>query len=211
MGAIAMFGSSSPEQDPNIKSDKFEILKLALMIAFQAFNEKIKAIPMAMSIPESPIGPMKLWARTITLARKFIMTIGTKVRNLGLLSLVFIGMMAGQLNAQNKPTVDCTNPTTQMAMNTCAGQAAKASDQQLNIAYKKVQQSYRGSDSKEYRDLRLNNLTNAQLAWIKYRDTNCEWQSGKYSGGSMASMVYSSCIDRLTQQRTQELLSDLEG
>jgi uncharacterized protein YecT (DUF1311 family) len=206
-----MFGSCSGEEDPNIKSDKSKMLKTVIMIAFQAFNEKMKATSTAMSIPESPIIPMKLWARTIILARKFIMTIATKVRNLGLLSLVFVGVMAGQLNAQNKPTVDCTNPTTQMAMNTCAGQAAKASDQQLNVAYKKVQQSYRGSDSKEYRDLRLNNLTNAQLAWIKYRDTNCEWQSSKYSGGSMAPMVYSSCIDRLTQQRTQELLSDLEG
>jgi hypothetical protein len=66
MGAIAMFGSSSPEQDPNIKLDKFEMLKPALLIAFQAFNEKIKAILTAMSIPESPIRPMKLWARTIT-------------------------------------------------------------------------------------------------------------------------------------------------
>jgi uncharacterized protein YecT (DUF1311 family) len=162
-----------------------------------------------MSILESPIAPMKLWARTF--ARKLIMTIGTKMRNLGLLSLVFVGMTAGQLNAQNKPTVDCTNPTTQMAMNTCAGEAAKASDQKLNIAYKKVRQSYRDSDSKEYRNLRLNNLTNAQLAWIKYRDSNCEWQSSKYSGGSMAPMVYSGCVDQLTQQRTQELLNDLEG
>jgi uncharacterized protein YecT (DUF1311 family) len=104
---------------------------------------------------------------------------------------------------------DCVQPMTQLDMNFCAAWAAKVSDRQLNVAYKQVQQSYKSGDSKKYRDLRLENLTNAQLAWIKYRDTNCEWQASKYSGGSIVPMVYSNCIDRMTQQRTQELLADL--
>jgi uncharacterized protein YecT (DUF1311 family) len=138
------------------------------------------------------------------------MSIGNKVRNLGLVSLVLLGAMAGRLNAQDASSVDCTNPATQAAMNACAAQSAKASDQQLNIAYKKVQQNYRSSDSKKHSDLRLKNLTNAQVAWMKYRDTNCEWESSKFSGGSAAPMIYSNCVDRLTQQRTQELLNDLK-
>jgi uncharacterized protein YecT (DUF1311 family) len=138
-----------------------------------------------------------------------MMTIGTKVRNLGLLTGVFLGAMAGQMPAQSEPIVDCTSPKTQMAMNICAARSAQASDQQLNIAYKKVQQRYR-SGPEAVSDRRLNDLTNAQLAWIKYRDTNCAWQSGKYSGGSIAPMIYSKCIDLVTQQRTQELLNDLE-
>ncbi len=134
------------------------------------------------------------------------MTIGHQVRNLGLASLLCWGGLAGPLKAQDEPVVDCQNPTTQMAMNVCAGRAAKQSDRQLNIAYKKVQQQYRQDD----RDRRINKLTDAQLAWIKYRDTTCDWKASKFSGGSIAPMIYSNCIDQLTQQRTQELLDDLE-
>jgi uncharacterized protein YecT (DUF1311 family) len=134
------------------------------------------------------------------------MTIGRKVRNLGLVSLVLCGAMTGSLNAQEEPKVDCRNPTTQMAMNVCADRSAKQSDRQLNIAYKKVQRQYR----QDSRDLRLTKLTDAQLAWIKYRDTTCDWKASKYSGGSIAPMIYSNCLDQLTQQRTQELLADLE-
>ncbi len=105
---------------------------------------------------------------------------------------------------------NCVEPITQLDMNFCAAWTAKQSDRQLNIAYKQVQQHYRSFDSKEYRDLRLNLLTDAQLAWIKYRDTTCKWKASKFSGGSMAPMVYSGCLNRLTQQRTQELLDDLE-
>jgi uncharacterized protein YecT (DUF1311 family) len=138
------------------------------------------------------------------------MTIGQKVRNVGLVSLLLLGGLTGRLNAQDEPVVDCAKPMTQMAMNICAGRAAKASDRQLNIAYKQVQQAYQSFDSKPHGDRRREHLITAQLAWIKYRDTICEWQASKYSGGSIAPMIYSGCIDRLTQQRTQELLADLE-
>jgi uncharacterized protein YecT (DUF1311 family) len=105
---------------------------------------------------------------------------------------------------------NCLEPMTQLDMNFCAAWDAKVSDRKLNIAYKQVQQHYRSFDSQEYRDLRLKNLTDAQLAWIKYRDTTCAWKASKFSGGSIAPMVYSGCINQLTQQRTQELLDDLE-
>jgi uncharacterized protein YecT (DUF1311 family) len=135
------------------------------------------------------------------------MKIGHQVRNLGLASLLFWGGLAGPLQAQDEKTaVDCTNPTSQMAMTICADRSAKQSDRQLNIAYKKVQKLYRTDD----RDLRLNKLIDAQLAWIKYRDTTCDWKASKYSGGSIAPMIYANCLDQLTQQRTQELLADLE-
>jgi uncharacterized protein YecT (DUF1311 family) len=135
------------------------------------------------------------------------MTIGHQARNLGLVSLLFWGGLTGGLNAQEPPKVeDCSNPTTQMAMNTCAARSAKKSDRQLNIAYKQLQQEYRSSDRQE----RLTKLTDTQLAWIKYRDTTCDWKASKYAGGSIAPMIRYNCLDQLTQQRTQELLDDLK-
>jgi uncharacterized protein YecT (DUF1311 family) len=104
---------------------------------------------------------------------------------------------------------DCVNPTTQLDMNFCAAWGAERSDRQLNIAYQKVRRSYQQSDSKKYGTLRLKNLTTAQLAWIKFRDTTCTWKASKFSGGSIAPMIYSGCVDQLTKVRTQELLDDL--
>ncbi len=135
------------------------------------------------------------------------MKIGRSVRNLGLVSLLLCGSLTTQLNAQEAPPVtDCKNPTTQLDMTTCADRAAKQSDRQLNIAYKQVRQAYRNSDQKE----RLDKLTTTQLAWIKYRDTTCDWKASKFAGGSIAPMIYANCLDQLTQQRTQELLDDLK-
>jgi uncharacterized protein YecT (DUF1311 family) len=104
---------------------------------------------------------------------------------------------------------DCVNLKTQLDMNFCAAWGAELSDRALNAAYQRVRQTYQQLDSKKYRDLRLQNLTTAQLAWIKYRDTTCTWKASKFSGGSIAPMVYSGCVDRLTKVRTQELLDDL--
>lgn len=135
------------------------------------------------------------------------MKIGHQVQNLGLVSLLFWGGLTGSLNAQEAPRVYCGDATTQMDMNDCAARSYKQSDRQLNIAYKQVRQAYRSSDQPE----RLSKLTDAQLAWIKYRDTTCDWKASKYEGGSIAPMIYNNCLDQLTQQRTQELLDDLKA
>jgi uncharacterized protein YecT (DUF1311 family) len=104
---------------------------------------------------------------------------------------------------------DCVNPTTQLDMNFCAAWGAELSDRALNIAYQRVRRSYQQSDSGKYGALRLKNLTTAQLAWIEFRDTTCTWKASKFSGGSIAPLIYSGCVDRLTKVRTEELLEDL--
>ena len=116
---------------------------------------------------------------------------------------------ASTVNAQPKGP-NCKNPITQMEFNICAGRAAYRSDKALNQAYQKVRQEYRDRyEQKSYRTKRLNQLTDAQLAWIKYRDTNCKWQAGKYEGGSIQPQIYASCVKDMTDRRTQELLDSL--
>ena len=85
----------------------------------------------------------------------------------------------------------------------CAGQAAKVSDRKLNQVYRQVRVNYKGT-SQETR------LVTAQLAWMKFRDAECAVAAGRYEGGSMAPMAYAGCVDRLTQQRTQDLKGYLE-
>ena len=48
-------------------------------------------------------------------------------------------------------------------------------------------------------------LLESQRAWLKFRDTQCVVEGGRYAGGSMQSMVQAQCRTRLTQERTRQL------
>lgn len=98
---------------------------------------------------------------------------------------------------------ECANPQTQSEMNTCAAKSASLADQKLNEAYQKLRGTVQGAET----DL----LISAQRAWIDFRDKNCQFSSDRFEGGSIAPMVYSSCIERVTKQRTEELEGYAEG
>jgi uncharacterized protein YecT (DUF1311 family) len=94
--------------------------------------------------------------------------------------------------------VDCKNQKTQFDMNFCANQQARAADRKLNQAYQTLIRSYKGTR-------RESQLVAAQQAWIKFRDTNCAFTSAAYEGGSIQPMVYSNCIEKMTNDRTKQL------
>lgn len=48
-------------------------------------------------------------------------------------------------------------------------------------------------------------LRDAQRAWIKFRDTNCDFEGTGTLGGSAHSWVVTSCKSRVTVKRTEEL------
>ena len=48
-------------------------------------------------------------------------------------------------------------------------------------------------------------LRDAQRAWIPFRDKACAAESNLARGGTMQSMLVSSCMERLTRQRTEDL------
>jgi len=87
--------------------------------------------------------------------------------------------------------INCDNAQTQLEINQCSTQ----SYQQL---LPKLQRS------------RKQKLIAAQQAWIKFRDSSCEFESSQYEGGSIAPSVYLNCLEKLTQQRTQELQEYLQ-
>jgi uncharacterized protein YecT (DUF1311 family) len=92
----------------------------------------------------------------------------------------------------------CKNPQTQLDLNQCTDLRAKAVDKRLNQVYQQVRAKYKGSENE-------NLLINAQLDWIKYRDSACSFSSSRFKGGSIAPLVYSNCIGRMAGQRTDEL------
>ncbi len=96
----------------------------------------------------------------------------------------------------------CEPAGTQYAATQCAGRAYKQADAELNNVYQQVLRQ-------ENRDGQAR-LKTAQLAWLKFRDAECEYEAGDYIGGTMRPMVAAFCLAAVTNERTkqfQELLN----
>ena len=82
-------------------------------------------------------------------------------------------------------------------MTQCAGKAYKAADAVLNQVYQKLLAVLDDEEKAQ--------LKEAQEAWLKYRDSNCEFVADQYKGGTMRPMVYAFCLEDVTKKRTTEL------
>lgn len=94
--------------------------------------------------------------------------------------------------------IDCKDPKTQFDLNFCAAETAKTADRRLNQTYQKAIAKFKGTSQESQ-------LVNAQSVWIKFRDADCAFARDRFKGGTIAPMVYSSCLGRHSQQRTKEL------
>ena len=92
---------------------------------------------------------------------------------------------------------DCNQAATQAEMNGCAAQALSQADAELNQTYLAYRAKLRPSQQNQLRDV--------QLAWIKYRDLSCRFESANASGGSAGGMVLQNCLADKTRQRAGEL------
>ncbi len=109
-------------------------------------------------------------------------------------STLIVGLSPSDAVAQ---TLNCQKALTQQEMNQCAALSAKDADRRLNQVYQQLRKN-RGTQLDAQ-------LVTAEEAWIKYRDASCAYSRSRFEGGSIMPMVYSNCIARLTNQRTQEL------
>jgi uncharacterized protein YecT (DUF1311 family) len=105
-------------------------------------------------------------------------------------------------------TSPCASAQTQADLDVCWAGQAKQADAALNASYKKLRDGLAamGIDPKP--------LVPAELAWIAARDTTCAFEESLYEGGSIAPMIYSECVDRMTRARTARLddvLSIVQG
>ncbi|MHC5766791.1 MAG: lysozyme inhibitor LprI family protein [Nostoc sp.] len=100
--------------------------------------------------------------------------------------------------------LNCNNPQTQAAINECTKLSYQNTDKKLNQVYQQLLSIL------ELERPRKQKLIAAQLAWIKFRDTNCEFERSRYEGGSIASTIYFGCLENTTKQRTQQLQESLK-
>jgi len=91
----------------------------------------------------------------------------------------------------------CKDAKTQREMNECLAAAYQKADEELNVFYSSLR--------KKIGEVSFKKLQEAQRAWLKYRDANCEADSALYEGGSIQSAMRSGCLERVTRGRIAEL------
>lgn len=95
--------------------------------------------------------------------------------------------------------IKCKEDGTMVEMKKCADEKYVTADEQLNQVYEQLMVRVKDQiTAKEY-------LTQAQRAWITFRDKSCSFESTPYAGGSIEGLIYTKCLTRITETRTKEL------
>lgn len=121
----------------------------------------------------------------------------------GSLAAALCGGAAAELGVRLAQQPNCKNPQNQAEMNACAGLSYQNADKKLNQVYQQVRSKLQGANREK--------LTEAQLAWIKFRDGNCAFARTEVEGGSMEPMIFSGCLADITKKRTASLESYNRG
>lgn len=133
-----------------------------------------------------------------------------------LIAIASLALAASAFAAE--PPLNCNNAQSNLEMKMCAQRDFEAADKELNEVYAKAIKDARDTynDSKgqiggEGMPNLEEKLRGVQRAWLAYRDTNCEYQSLMYWGGTHASLAYGLCKVDMTKARTKELKETMDG
>jgi uncharacterized protein YecT (DUF1311 family) len=118
------------------------------------------------------------------------------------LLLVALLLGAGSVFGQGAKKPPCSDANTQAEMNDCAGREYKTADVTLNRVYQQLVSMLAAEEK--------SGLKEAQIAWIKYRDTNCDFVADQYKGGTIRPMIYGLCLADVTRNRTTELKAQIK-
>ena len=97
----------------------------------------------------------------------------------------------------------CDDAYTQAELNQCTYEDYQNADKDLNAVYKVLVDTIKKSGDTEAKT----KLVEAQRAWIKFRDAECEFSAHPMNGGSGWPMLHNGCMAHLTRVRTDELRS----
>ncbi len=124
-----------------------------------------------------------------------------KIHNRAALCALLLLLGAFPSFSQKKKPQPCAKAQSQGEMNICWGNEYKKADVVLNQVYRKLAAMLDEEPKAQ--------LKEAQLAWINYRDKNCEFVADVYKGGSLRPTVLAICLFDVTNNRTAELRSQI--
>ena len=122
------------------------------------------------------------------------------MRSLSIAIVLFL-ILPGAYTAQT--TDPCKDAQSTFEMKQCAAKKFKQADDELNTVYRRLMAKLDDEGHKT-------SLKTAQQAWLKYRDTNCEFESYLNRGGTIYSLVVSDCMTVMTTSRTSEMKEQIK-
>jgi uncharacterized protein YecT (DUF1311 family) len=101
------------------------------------------------------------------------------------------------------PAPDCESQDTQTDMNICSYRDYLRADIALNQTWQELAANRPASDLALHRD--------AQRKWLAYRDAQCLAENGRREdSGTIWPLLQNSCLEDITNKRTQELRAYLD-
>jgi uncharacterized protein YecT (DUF1311 family) len=119
-----------------------------------------------------------------------------------LFSLLLLTVCGYTLGQDKKKPFPCPNAESQAEMTICWGKEYKAADAILNQVYRQLVAKLNEEEKSQ--------LKEAQTAWLKYRDANCDFVADQYKGGSMRPMIAAMCLAEMTGNRSTELKAQIK-
>jgi uncharacterized protein YecT (DUF1311 family) len=126
------------------------------------------------------------------------------------ISIILMSMIMSTSYADNTSLKACTDKAiTQLDLNECSANAAKAADAELNRVYQAIQKKYHDDP------VFIQKLKIAQRAWIQFRDAQINMlyphsnETNYY--GSIFPLCYQTELTRLTNERIKTLQRWLDG
>ena len=117
--------------------------------------------------------------------------------------LLLLSIVGGNVFGQGTKKSDpCANAQSQAEMNDCAGREYKAADAVLNQVYRQLVAMLDDEEKSQ--------LKEAQTAWLKYRDLNCDFVADQYKGGTIRPTIHGLCLTDVTKNRTTELRNQIK-
>jgi uncharacterized protein YecT (DUF1311 family) len=119
--------------------------------------------------------------------------------NAFIIALILCATSSAQNQNKKEP---CADAQSQGEMTMCWRKEYKAAEAKLNQTYQEFMSKLEDSEKVQ--------LKNAQVAWLKYRDINCEFVADRYKGGTMRPMIAAICLADVTNNRTTELKAQMK-
>ena len=102
--------------------------------------------------------------------------------------------------------LDCEKAMSTPELNECAARQQKAVELRLNQTYQKALKSLQQPDTEMDKfSATRQKLIEAQRAWVKFREADCEAVYLQYMSGGIRNLMFTGCMQKHAERRIEDL------
>lgn len=110
------------------------------------------------------------------------------------------------LAARPAHALDCQKAETTPELNECAARQQKAVELKLNQTYQQALKSLQQPDTEMDKfSATRQKLIEAQRAWVKFREADCEAVYLQHVSGSIRNLMFTGCLQKHAERRIEDL------